>query len=830
MGILVVLLLALALGASFFADRIGNAVIREINKGLVEEIKVADYDLTLIKYFPSAAVTLNQVQVPNDKGTGNLLEADELSFRFRLFSLFGSRINISSMVIRDGALVVNIDKKGEPDFDILVESDSGSGGDSETDLNIKLEEALMEDVELIYVDEQSKMDVRINVDRVDMSGEFSDNQFALNSQANFETVFVETPDGRYFAGKRINYDADVDVDLSNEIYKIKSFLLNIEENKFALGGEVKKSGKHFDYDLEFDGKDCTLQSLLELLPEGYVENLVGLKSKGDFTFEGKVKGQSGDHKMPKVDITLGLDDGSITGPQLAKPFKDLTFKANFDNGNDRTLKSSVLKIDRLKGYLGKEIQELSLMVEDFDRPYIEMDYTGTIPFDFITEFLDDDMIKDGKGDIEVSKFRVKGLYEHMMNPSLVYKITSEGEVDFDDISFKSNGEKLLIDKGKFKLRGNDLSVENLTLEGAGSEMEFNGTCNNLLPVLLADSINSKDARLVFNAKLDAEKLDFDKLMALSSVPEKGTVEEELYDSLKTEQLQQREQITQFLDGMFTAQIKSFTYGKIKGQDFNGKLVFRNGELLVDGGLNAMDGTFSLDGIIFFKEKPELKAKLTCQKIDGREFFYQTENFGQDYLTHKNIKGNIDAKIAIDAFWDEKGEFLMDKLHVITDATINDGELIKFAMMDDFSTFVKLEDLRHIRFSKVRNLLEIKNSTLTIPVMLIQNNAINLTLNGEHTFDQDIHYRVKVNVGQTLWNKMFKKPGSKPIRAKNGLLNLYYRIKGTIDEYEMDSDKKGVKRDFEASERKKQLLEQELVQAFGEINALTGINDLEDAPD
>ncbi len=827
MGVLFILLLLVVFGASFFANKIGEAVITELNKSLKSEIQVKDYDLTLVRYFPNAAVTLHEVKIPDSQDKNTLLEAKELAFRFGLFSLFGSSMKISSMVIKDGAMFVYVDKYGKVNYDVFKEMEN-SGEEEASELSIKLEEAKMQDVELVYVNEKSKQDARILIDEVSMSGEFSGNRFALKSDAFFETEFFETEDGRYFAGKEIRYEADVDVDLEKEAYKFNNVVLNIEENRFSVGGELKKDGKDYDYDLNFDGKDCSLQSLIGLLPDGYVEDLVGLESSGDFIFEGTVKGKSGDKKLPAINVELGLEDGRISGPQLDSPLRDVTFTANFTNGEERTMRSSVLDILDFKGYMQRELMEMKLKIEDLDDPKVNFRFNGGIPMDGIYKAFGSEIITDGGGDIEVHDFELNGLYEEMINPSLVYRVEMRGLVEFDDAMLKINGEKLTVDKGFFQIDGNDIRLSEFKLEGAGSDFELEGSCQNLLPVLLADSLNSKEAQLIFDARLVSEKLDIERLLRISAVPEKGTVEEEVYDSLKTRQIEQREAITNFLKGNFEARIGEFSYGKIKGQDFLGNLTVRNNDLLVKGDMKAMDGTFDLDGIIQLEKEPELKAKLVCKDIDGREFFRQSEDFGQDYLTHKNIAGRLDANILIKVFWDEKGEMLMDKLHVITDMNIREGELIGFKMLEDFSTFVKMRELRHIKFTETRNWIEIKDEAMYIPVMLIQNNAVNLWLSGEHTFNQDIDYNVKVNAGQVVMKKLFKRPGAKPIKAKNGLFNLYYRIKGSLEDYDMESAKKFVKEDFEKSEMKKRRIQKELEREFGVISSQMEMTELDDS--
>ena len=77
-------------------------------------------------------------------------------------------------------------------------------------------------------------------------------------------------------------------------------------------------------------------------------------------------------------------------------------------------------------------------------------------------------------------------------------------------------------------------------------------------------------------------------------------------------------------------------------------------------------------------------------------------------------------------------------------------------------------------------------------------------------------------------KLFKRAGSKPIKAKNGWFNLYYKISGDIEDYEMESAKKMIKREFEESERRKIRIQNQLVKEFGVIDEVTEIKELEDA--
>ena len=127
-----------------------------------------------------------------------------------------------------------------------------------------------------------------------------------------------------------------------------------------------------------------------------------------------------------------------------------------------------------------------------------------------------------------------------------------------------------------------------------------------------------------------------------------------------------------------------------------------------------------------------------------------------------------------------------------DVTGTDGELVGLQMLEDFSSFIHIEDLRRIKFSRMQNYLEITNRRIILPAMLIQSNAVNLTLSGTQTFDDEINYKVRVNAGQVLLNRIKRHDADlDPLPAEKGWFNLYYSMVGTLDKYEMKRNKKCV---------------------------------------
>ncbi len=812
-----VLFLSSVIVAAFFEDEIGKKFVLEVNKKLDAKLTVENFNLSLLSNFPNAAGNLQGV-VLEDKREGNLLEAEKVSFRFGLMSLFGSEIKVKSVVISDGALFLHKDRRGNVNYDILKKTEKTEKTKPQTQgLGISLEEAKFVDVQLIYSDELERQDIKLLLKNAVLSGQFSDNKFSLSSFAQIQSEFIDLEDGRYLAGKDLVYDAKIKVDLGNKRYEFEDVDFGIESNVFKIDGTIHTKGENTHYNLTINGKEGNLESMIELLPEEYLSYFGGFKSKGTFRFSGSIKGLKNANSNPRIEATFGLKNGKISGGKLDSALKDVTFTARFTNGKERSSRTSEFSISDFKGYFKRELIELKLKVNNLGDPKIDFSLDGAVPLASAYGLLNQPSITGGSGDIEFKNLYLKGRFKDMLSMSRISRVTSGGAIEFDDAGLTINNENIIFDKGELSIKDNSLLVNDIKIEGAGSEVYLDGKFLNIIPVLFADSLNTKRAQLQFQATLDAPMVDFDRIVSMTKLQvSESQVEKTVYDSMRVAHSQKLERFTKLLKGTFQAKIDEYNYNLIEGADFSGSFNFENNEMKIKGYTHAMDGGFNIDGKAYFTGAPYVKAKVICQEIDVREFFRQCENFGQDFLLSKNVNGELEANLTVNVYWDEEGKYQNEKLRVLGDVRIHNGELIGFKMLYEFSDYIKIKDLRHIKFTNMRNWLEIRNERVYIPVMFIQSNAMNLTVSGEHSFDNDIDYNLKVNAGQVFASK-FKKynPNKRPQPAKKkGWFNLYYRIYGNTSNFEFGSDKRTVKKRFILSENRKKDIQIALKKEFG----------------
>lgn len=798
------LLVSIVIGF-MFSKQIGSRVLAEVEKELTTEMDVEDFGIELFSGFPNASLNFKNVVIKDINGE-NLLETKKVAFRFGLFSLFDSNIDVKSILIDDGALFIQYDRKGNPNFNVFKESKKSKKSSSK---GLSIEEAILSDIEVIYENKQSKQEARGSIENATFSGLVSSSKFKVESTAEIKMAFVELGVERYFAGTDIAYDTDIIVDMEKGIYTFKHCDVFLAKSEFELKGEIKKSKKGTDFDLSIDSKNGSLSSIFQLLSEEQQAMLDGIKTKGKFYLDGDVKGRLTGSRKPDIKIKFGLKKGELYDGKLIDPITDFSFKGEFLAVG----KKSKLSLESIKGFVNDHAFRGDLLVKNLDEPYIDCGFKGAIPISLIYGLLGSgDESITGQGELKVKNFNIEGYYRDMIRPKKVHRIKVNGEIIVDDAGFLVNNQEIIMDKGRLVFDEKKLKLENIKIDGIGHEVLLTGYVKNFIPVVFADSINSQKAQLDFLLNISAKELDLQGIMTVM-VPETK-------ENKKEKSVAKQEDIdlsfATYLHGDFRADIDAFSYGDIKGKNFEGKVSFRGVEVSITGDAEAMGGDFGIEGEGYLVGKPSLKTFLVLENVDVKKFFKQSNNFGQNFLTHKSLKGRLDSRMIIDVNWNKKGIFEDEKMTVLAEMRIRDGEMVDFEMMDNFASFVKVRDLRHIRFSELENWMEIKKGKIYIPTMFIQSNAANLLVSGQHSFDQRISYNIKVNAGQIIANK-FKKhnPKLSPQKAKRkGWLNIFYTIKGTTEDFKYRTDKRGVKKAFAREENRKRRIKRTLNKEFG----------------
>lgn len=797
MGVGIVFLVIIAY---FLENTIGKRIVSEVQSNLKTEMRVGDVNFSLIRSFPYAALDLrNVVIIGTDKNP--MLRASILRFRINVWSIFDNPIRINAINIEDGALLLKINANGKSNYDIFKPSKDKNTKD---DVAFLLEKAVFKKVVLGYQDNNSQQDLGITIKNATFKGGFSNTKFNLISQADLLCHGYTKGSSSYLVNKSISYKTDLQVDRVKNLYQINNFALDIERNKFDIQGKVLALKNANNLDLTFKATDCNIGTLLKIFPQPYLQ---GFESEGNFALRGTIRGMQSNNTQPNIKAEMSLRNGSVKSAKLT----DVLEKVNMHATLNIDAQQSYLTIPEFKGYFGRQPIEMRLAMSNLKNPLIDFYLNGKVPLASTYKLLNNPNIADANGYIALQNIQINGLLEDMKKTATMPKVNMSGALVAENVVLQFKNENIAIPSGAFRFDNNAIAAEQILLEGAGSKMSFDGTFHNFLPVVLDDSLH-KDATLDFRAGLHVDKVDLKRFTSIFQTPNNPSQVSNKKENTNTVNNATSKPLLSLLNGVFEAHIDEFTNDKIQGRHFNGIIGFEQESLLLKGDVETMEGKMSLNGRLSMHQSPNLSAIITCEHFDATTFFEQCDDFGQDVLKSNNVSGLLNAKFAIDAAWDKHWNILDKQLYVLAYLNIQNGYIKNVKMLENFSTYVKIEDLRNIKFTNMENWFEISNRNIRIPVMNIKSNALNMTISGKHSFDGNINYNFKINAANVIVSR-FKKfnPKLEPQQdvERNGFLDLYFNIAGTSENYKVQMSKKIAKADFDESVKHKKEIQRKL---------------------
>jgi len=779
------ILFSLIIGAAFvignfYEDKVKDFLVSEIDKLIVSEVQVEKIELTLIRKFPYASLRFKNVVMKDaiDKGIkGNLLKAKNIYFKFSIFDLFKDTYSIKKIEINDADLKLLVYENGSDNFHILKpEPDSLNKS-----FSFDLQKIYLENSKINYTNFASEQEYQFVARNAYSKGKFSKEKYSLAVYGKFFIDYIKSENYTILHKKNADVDLILSVDNIQNNYKIQKGSLSIDKLNFDVNGAISKKDNLTYLDLLIKGVDLDLHNFIKELPEKEQQYFEDYKTDGNFYFSTNIQGNFGGSKIPKIKANFGINNGNFLKRNSSTAIENLVFTAEYSNGKLQKNKSSYIRINNISGKLKSGNISGNLLINNFENPEIELTAKADIDLSDFLLFFEIDTITSLTG-----KIILNGAFKTKLHKGKGFTVKdfidskTSGKIILTDANFKikddPNNYKNF--NGSFAFSNNDIIVKKLSGEISNSDFIMKGYFRNMLSFIFLP-----DENLQIDAKIVAKNIDLNELLQVSN---------------KSDTIYKLE-FSENLDLKLNFNIEKLNFRRFDATKVAGKLRLKNKKMFVHKiSFSSMDGNTTAQGIIDGSQKDKLI--ISCDgkisDVDVEKFFYQFENFGQDNITDKHLKGVFCADIQFSGTWSSSLICDLNSIASEADIIIKNGELNNYTPMYELSKFLKVDDLSKILFSTLKNKILIKNKMVIIPKMEIESNVINILGSGTHSFDNKINYHLQILMSELLANKakMAKKENKEfSIIEDDGLgkTKIFILITGTAYEPIFKYDRKEV---------------------------------------
>jgi hypothetical protein len=718
-----------------YQDKIIGLFVAEANKHIKTKVEVAKISLSLFEKFPQVAVALDQVNVIEGlpESDLSLAKAERLYFTFSVFDIIRGRYSVKQLYMENGEVHVRVLKDGKPNYHILVTDTTGGS----EDFAFNLEKINLRNVAVRYTDLQLDHDIQADAKQLVAAMTITSDKIDLQATGDATISAIRIGEGEYFKDKHVDLSTALAIDRHAHTIALQPSVVKVEGAAYEVGGNIAYGGPT-ELDLQLQGRDTNIQSLLSLLPQHITMEYSQYRSEGDIFFKGTVKGKVSAKDNPQVAFEFGCRDASFYHPDIKQKVESLYLEGSFTNGAKQNASTSVLELKKLEGVLNKRPFSGSLTYRNFDNPYLAFSAKGMLDVGYVVGLLKLDDVRSGSGLADVHIAFAGNLKEFKAKPGNSTLSTS-GDVTLHNValSLKDLPMPLKGLHGNFIFKKNDVAVSDFKGQLGNSDFVLNGMFRNVMAWLLLDK-----QRLLVEADFNSQYLDFDQLLSEElNTPEAAR--------MASGASAYKFNVSPDIAFDLSASIRKAKFRRFKGEHIKGEVKLRNQVIATPNiSFNAIGGNFAVRGNLDARNRNHIKVntatKLSNMSVDS--LFYVFENFGQDFIMDRHLRGRLTANIVSEVYFDSQLNTKTDLMQAEIAATVRDGQLINFAPMQKMSAFVKRSELANMKFAELSNNFWIQQRTIFIPEMDIRSNLSampTVSIAGTHTFDQDMDYRIKL---------------------------------------------------------------------------------------
>ena len=783
-----VLFITFGFSVYFFKDKIIQQFIREANKSLNTPVQIGRIEVSAWQDFPNVAITFTDVYVEDSHpGVYPLLEAKTVSFYLNPIEAIQGKYSIRGLRISDSQTHLKINEQGINNFTILKES-----GKANENITFDLRNVKLINTKVTFQDLENLLHHAFESEKLTASVKLVNDQYQINAKGDIVVGQIGIHRAVLLPGKKFNVEADIIYDDANKNITVNKSRLLLGSSEFVLTGDYQFSQKD-NINVAINGKNTDIQTVLSLFPEDAIKKWRQYQSKGEVYFSVKLKGEISSAHSPLISVSFGCKKASFFHPDSKSKVQEANLEGSFACPSLTNLSRAELFLKSISGKLNDRPFSADFSLQNFDDPYVSLNFKGGMEASSILNFYPLQNITQLTGTIDVD-VSFDGKISLLKNKNTAQQVQTEGSVELKDISFALSQRKVQFNHwdGTLHFNKNDIAMSNVHGRLEKSDFLLNGFLKNVITFMLFEN-----QPIGIEADLKSDWLDLDQLVAL------GLGESGSEDFGFT--------ISPNLHLNFNCDVKRMRYKRFAPHEIKGDLLVKN-QVAVSRHLTfkAMGGSLRANGIVDAKNPKAINvsSSFKVEEISVDSVFYVFENFYQNFIEAKNLKGQANADVSLELTLNEKLKLYSETLTADISAVIRNGELNNFEPLQKLNRYLDDQALNHLLFADLKNDIHIENKTIFIPQMEVHTNATNITVSGTHTFDQQIDYRVIAPLRGK--KKIDPDEAFGAIEETGGQSRVFLKIIGTTENYEVKFDKEATKKKI-LSDLKKEV--KELKEAF-----------------
>ncbi len=748
----------------YYRKEMAHLLIDTLKTDYAITLKVEDANVSFFSNWPYASVELKNVYVASDLYANKnepILRAQSISLSLNLKKLIRKQFLINSVSIKDAQLLLIKNIDGSRNFEFKSNQKKFSPDVESNSISFEVNNVTIHNTQFNFINRSKKQNIDLHFvhEHIRLKHAQDGVKASLSGELFVGGLLLNVRKGAFLKNALVQTDLDFTVYFKSKmivVHPVSSLMIErhrYDVNAFIELGETKKLMLR----IESDATDYAKASkLLNLKIQRILNNFIIEKP---FAIKALIIARLDAKEEPIAIVNFDVKDNTIKIGNSQIPYSHVYFKG------------TVLDLDSSRQLGNAETGKIffhSIVGNIYDYPFAASLLINNLATPTVN-------IK-AKLEVEASKIKYKVAKDFILKGNCLVDVSYDGPADklntkeflgsdmhlnanlhFNNFSYQEKGKPYTyIVSGKANINNRDLQCNKLHLKLDGGEALLSGKVENFVNYVLG---YGNSLKLILVAKSDYLNLN-------AYLQEKPPVSETHSEpkNLKTK-TDTRKNIQNASEGNFDFDVKLFAkklyLRRVEILNASVDLLYKKNLLTIKSiKANTCEGKISVKGSVFDLRKITLETDM--EDINICNLFDEFENFGQNKVQSRHLKGNISAHAVFKADLDDNMEIKGESMVGEVKLRLKNGHLLNFEPVQNLSTFIfKNRDFDNVSFSELNERFKIRGYEMDIQELEIGSNILNLFVTGIYNFKDKSNLNVLIP-----WNNL-KRRGKNYIPKTSG---------------------------------------------------------------
>lgn len=778
LGLFAIAWIVIAIYVSRNKDTILKTVAEKLNNKVKGELRIGKMDVVLFSNFPNLSVSLQNVSLQDSlwqEHKHDLLKAESIYADISLTSLISGKPHLHQLRVQRGELYLYTDSNGYSNTWALQPKEVKKKKKGNADA----ENIVLSDVKFI-IENKTKFKY-FNIEIKHASAHINNNDAELKATIQTDALVKQfcfnTTRGSFLQNKTIEGTLIAEYNKVTKVLTLPVQGIHIGDNPVKLNGKFNFAEQPAVFNLSFSTDRIKLKDATALLTKPISSKIAMVDLEKPLSVKTTLIGKIKYRDTPWVRAYWTVAKNTLHTP--VGTVNEANFTGMYTNqvvrGETYGDPNSAIYLYKLKGKLFDiPFTFDTAAVTNLKRPVLSGRIRSNIELQKINQITEGNTFDFKSGTANVNLIYKGGLSE---NDTTIPYIYGYVRLNNAEINYTPRNISFTNCNGVLNFNGSDLSVPNLQLTRNKTTVQMRGGVKDFLNLFYT----SPD-KAIIDWHITSNQINVSDYLAFVSKAKYSPATSGKKHKTTSRYIARLNRFLELSTAHLDVNLSRLYFRKFNAANVKADILLRKNDISINSiKLNHAEGTLQMKAeLLPSANTTPFNMNVDVAHVNVQQLFAAFENFGQEAIEEKNIRGTLSATINMAGSLQSGGGLAPYSLNGNCDFHLVNGALVNFEPLEKVGKIVfRRRNLSNITFKKIANNLQVQGSKVYIKPMAIESSVLNIFLQGVYSLTKGTNIEMEIPIRNPQKDELIEDKELKDKRSRRGII-LYLKAEDGED--------------------------------------------------